>query len=214
MSTENRLREERVRLGLSQEAFSAIAKAAKRAQIYYEKGERKPDAEYLTAISTAGADVLYILTGRREGTVGSGLSVPEAEARLSQIEAAMHAAGDNLPLKDEAQSGVLQSVALDATLPDRTRARADMLLRLGFEDDGAEDRHAAREVRIHSAYRRAHQLVEDAARQLGWQPSLQIQSGLERLIATAPDAPDEVIKWVLSDLISALKADASTPNDK
>lgn len=206
MSTENRLREERIRLGLSQEAFSALANAAKRAQIYYEKGERRPDADYLTAIAAAGVDVLYILTGRREGTQGSGLSLREAEERLDQVEAALHAAKD-LPSTDEVQRTTLQAIALDATLPDRTRARADAMLHMGFQDTAAEERYEARQLRIHAAYRRARQIVEEAARQAGWAPSPRIQANLERLIATPPDAPDDVIKWVLSDLIAAIVDD-------
>jgi transcriptional regulator with XRE-family HTH domain len=60
-----RLREERERLGLSQTAFAAIGLASKGSQILYEKGKPCP-SNYLSAIAAHGADVLYILTGRRE----------------------------------------------------------------------------------------------------------------------------------------------------
>lgn len=60
-----RLLEERKRLGLNQTDFSALGKAAKRAQVRYEAGERSPDLEYLAGIASAGADVLYIITGER-----------------------------------------------------------------------------------------------------------------------------------------------------
>ena len=66
-----RLREERERLAHSQEAFGAIGGVLKRAQIHYEKGERNPDAAYLAAIASAGADVLYILTGQRQGSAAA-----------------------------------------------------------------------------------------------------------------------------------------------
>ena len=69
MSIFLRLREERERLGFSQEAFGALGGVQKRAQINYEKGERHPDSAYLAAIAAAGADVLYILTGQRTGGV-------------------------------------------------------------------------------------------------------------------------------------------------
>lgn len=62
----DRLREERERLGLSQTAFAEGCGVKKLAQINYEKGERAPDAEYLMSASRLGADVTYILTGRRE----------------------------------------------------------------------------------------------------------------------------------------------------
>lgn len=58
-----RLRSERLRLGLSQDAFGAIGGVRKQAQIKYEKGERRPNTEYLAAIAAAGVDVDYVLTG-------------------------------------------------------------------------------------------------------------------------------------------------------
>jgi transcriptional regulator with XRE-family HTH domain len=65
ITTGERLREERERLGLTQPAFAAVGGVTKMSQINYEKGDRKPDSAYLTAIAAIGADVFYILTGRR-----------------------------------------------------------------------------------------------------------------------------------------------------
>lgn len=61
-----RLKEERERLGLSQQAFAALGNASKRSQIEWEKGAQVPNAEFLSAIAVSGADVLYVVTGRRE----------------------------------------------------------------------------------------------------------------------------------------------------
>lgn len=58
-----RLKEERERLGFSQTVFGSIGGVQKQAQLKYEKGDRSPDADYLAAISKAGADVQYIVTG-------------------------------------------------------------------------------------------------------------------------------------------------------
>jgi transcriptional regulator with XRE-family HTH domain len=66
MSIGTRLREERLRLGKSQDEFAHLAGVQRRAHIRYEQDERVPDAAYLAAIAAAGADVTYILTGRRE----------------------------------------------------------------------------------------------------------------------------------------------------
>lgn len=60
-----RLREERERLGFNQSDFAALAGATRKTQFNYESGERSPDAYYFQAILSAGADVLYILTGVR-----------------------------------------------------------------------------------------------------------------------------------------------------
>ncbi len=59
----DRLKEERLRLGLTQEQFGALGGVRKQAQLKYEKGERKPDAAYFEGIAAAGANVDYILTG-------------------------------------------------------------------------------------------------------------------------------------------------------
>lgn len=61
----DRLREERDRLGLTQAAFGAIGGVQKQAQFKYEKGERFPDAGYLSEIVKVGADVQYLITGQR-----------------------------------------------------------------------------------------------------------------------------------------------------
>ncbi|CAG2152588.1 helix-turn-helix domain-containing protein [Ralstonia mannitolilytica] len=60
-----RLREERKRLGLTQERFGAEGGVGKLAQLNYEKGERSPDAAYLSAVALLGVDVSYVLTGER-----------------------------------------------------------------------------------------------------------------------------------------------------
>lgn len=61
----DRLREERERLGFNQTAFGAIGGVQKQAQLKYEKGERFPDAAYLSTVNKVGADVQYIVTGIR-----------------------------------------------------------------------------------------------------------------------------------------------------
>lgn len=76
MNISTRLREERERLGLSQEKFGAIGGVQKRAQINYESGDRQPDAGYLAAVAATGADVLYILTGQRSQSAPAAAPLP------------------------------------------------------------------------------------------------------------------------------------------
>jgi transcriptional regulator with XRE-family HTH domain len=76
-SVGDRLRDERERLGLNQTAFGAIGGVQKQAQLKYEKGERFPDAGYLAAVDRFGADVQYIVTGKR-----SAQALTEDEDRL------------------------------------------------------------------------------------------------------------------------------------
>jgi len=76
MSIGERLREERVRLALSQELMGETAGVRKQAQLKYEKGERHPDAAYLERLAAIGVDVLYVLTGRR-APAGNGYATAE-----------------------------------------------------------------------------------------------------------------------------------------
>ncbi|NNH20887.1 Uncharacterised protein [Bordetella trematum] len=79
MNTSNeRLAEERARLGYGQSEFAALGGVGRGAQANYEKGLRQPDMAYLEAIAQAGADVLYIVTGAR------ALSERDLEADLER----------------------------------------------------------------------------------------------------------------------------------
>lgn len=64
-----RLKEERGKLGLNQEDFGKACGVKKLAQFNYEKGERKPDSEYLQKAHEIGVDVSYLLTGIHSDTL-------------------------------------------------------------------------------------------------------------------------------------------------
>lgn len=74
-----RLLEERVRLRLSQEQFGSFGGVGKIAQYRYEAGERVPDGKYLAGIASAGADVLYLLLGKRTPMAEASLDAAEVE---------------------------------------------------------------------------------------------------------------------------------------
>ncbi len=67
MNMQERLISERERLCLNQDQMAAAGGMKKRAYCYYESGERAPDAIFLAGIAKLGADVCYIITGKREG---------------------------------------------------------------------------------------------------------------------------------------------------
>ncbi|EPJ2923255.1 helix-turn-helix domain-containing protein [Pseudomonas aeruginosa] len=50
---------------MNQTDFAAQLNVSKNSQYNYEKGERSPDALYLSAADAFGVDVLYVITGRR-----------------------------------------------------------------------------------------------------------------------------------------------------
>jgi len=60
-----RLREERLRLGLSAREMAAIGGISPASQSLYEADKRVPDARYLSAALADGLDVHYLLTGER-----------------------------------------------------------------------------------------------------------------------------------------------------
>ena len=88
-----RLREERVRLGLTQDAFGAVGGVKKLAQISYEQDKRYPDVGYMTALAAIGVDVGYVM-----------LAKPSVEA-LSQDENELLASYRGLDVRGKA--GVL-----------------------------------------------------------------------------------------------------------
>lgn len=63
-----RLREERDRLGRSQADLASVGGVGRRAQTYYESGERSPDAAYLGRVAEIGIDVQYVITGVRSSS--------------------------------------------------------------------------------------------------------------------------------------------------
>lgn len=60
-----RLRKERKRLEFGQSDFAFVGGCGRTTQIKYEAGESFPNTDYLEKIAAAGADVGYIVTGKR-----------------------------------------------------------------------------------------------------------------------------------------------------
>jgi transcriptional regulator with XRE-family HTH domain len=79
-----RLKEERKRLGLSQEA-AAKARGISVGSLYaYEKSRVNAPASVLLPLAKLGADILYIVTGERT----AGLLSPEEQQMISALRAA------------------------------------------------------------------------------------------------------------------------------
>jgi transcriptional regulator with XRE-family HTH domain len=62
----SRIRSERLRLRLTQDAFSKGVGVHRRTQVNYESGVREPDTIYLESAARLGVDVAYVLTGERK----------------------------------------------------------------------------------------------------------------------------------------------------
>lgn len=64
----DRLKQERERLGYTQENFAAAAGAKRRTLIDWEKSVSSPTAVQLAELSKIGVNVNYVVTGEREPT--------------------------------------------------------------------------------------------------------------------------------------------------
>ena len=78
-SISRRLLEERLRLGLNKSQMAERGGVAQPTYLRYENGERSPDGDFLAAIDNAGADVLYVLTGRRSRSVAPQELLPAGD---------------------------------------------------------------------------------------------------------------------------------------
>lgn len=122
-----RLKEERLALGLTQAQLGEVGGVRKRAQLAYEKGTRSPDTTYLTRIAAAGVDVGYVVTGEIH-------KAPAARAALGQTA-----------LYERVQKGVRECGSwLDVALRQLQRCdRVDALDSLRFAE-----RHVKRAARV------------------------------------------------------------------
>lgn len=89
MEVHDRIKSERERLGLTQPGVAALTQVGKTTVINWEKGASSPTALQLEALSQAGFDVLYIITGLRSQAVTAQASLPpRLQALVSNYEAA------------------------------------------------------------------------------------------------------------------------------
>ena len=98
-----RLREERVRIGLSQTEMAEIGGVKRTTQHIYESDIRVPDLNYLERVRDAGADLSYLVLGVRQ-TPGGADGIPINHTTLANIyrvvdEICIDAEGRLLPLE-------------------------------------------------------------------------------------------------------------------
>ncbi|QXW17272.1 helix-turn-helix domain-containing protein [Comamonas aquatica] len=78
----DRIKSERLRLNIQQLAFAEACEVSRGALLKWEKNEATPNAQALALMSRLGVDVLYVVTGQRQGESESTLA-PEEKALLS-----------------------------------------------------------------------------------------------------------------------------------
>lgn len=85
MQISDRLRQERERLGHTQTEMAKVCGVAFRTYCDYEAGKTEPKASFFSAMSQAGADVMYIITGNKMPTA----SISTEEQKLVENYRAM-----------------------------------------------------------------------------------------------------------------------------
>lgn len=120
MNLNERIKEERERLGFSQTAFAALAEASKHSQINWEKGVGTPTAAVLAAWAAHGLDVLYVVTGRRMGAAAAPQPAPVGPV-LSRRALAV---ADHFDNTSEAGKKIIEAAAFAAAQPAAKRGKA------------------------------------------------------------------------------------------
>ena len=124
----SRLREERDRLGYNQSELAELGATTRKTQFNYETDARRPDADYLAAVTSAGMDVLYVLTGSSEGVLMSSLT-PEEEELLDLFRKAPDAV-------KQAALGALLSASAPAAKRKISASKKSSTKSRGTENDG------------------------------------------------------------------------------
>ena len=128
MAIGERIKEERQRLELSQEAFAKVGGASKRSQIDWEQNKYRPDADVLASWAAAGADVFYIIMGTR-ASLASPIDWVSIAAYLSDQLKAAGSESDNQKMRAAAFKSLV------ATAPSAEEVRLLMNWRRCDEDE-------------------------------------------------------------------------------
>ena len=89
-----RLRQERVRLKVSQKEFAAATQTSRNTIIRYERGDTSPAAAFLADIETLGIDTAFVLTGERKSSPPLDLSASGERISPEAIADQVLAQGD------------------------------------------------------------------------------------------------------------------------
>lgn len=128
----SRLKEERLRLNLTQTDLASAAGVSKGAQIAWEKGTTTPPAAVLVAYAERGVDLDYVLLGRRSDGVSRLIAALHERQALKEIEDAVRVN----PVGEDARKA-LQTIATSPSdwISEGLRENADKIL-IEYYDDG------------------------------------------------------------------------------
>ena len=121
-----RLREERLRLGFSQEQLASRAVIRKQAQLKYETAETSPTMDYIYRVAREGVDIVYLLTGVRVGDCEDALLwyYRHADKLLQEAAVAVLRVGDPPPMGIERMQEIEREDARREMLDQERNAQA------------------------------------------------------------------------------------------
>lgn len=160
----------KVRGSLSQAEFSSRLAVHEQTVGKYERDKRLPDAEFLSRLREEfGTDINWLLTGQAaEPDFDARLDAIEKLLETEEVPVAPERLRERPDLEDARQ--VLRAVAQDTGAPQRTRARADMMLSVAFGDEEAEERRDERLEEVGAQLRETRRRVAEAVKIAGWEP--------------------------------------------
>lgn len=100
-----RMKEERIRLGLKQASAAELCGVSREIWGRYERGVAVPGGEVLFSFAKAGADIQFVLTGKHsvgaemEASSSTQIDVKRLERITEMLEAAAQQAGKRWPVK-------------------------------------------------------------------------------------------------------------------
>jgi len=120
-----RLRDERLRLGLNQTEFGELGGVTKKTQSLYESGDRSPDAKYLQSLFSIGVNLNYVLTGHgEEGYLPNLFDLSEEGLAIEKKLSRGRRPANKSAIESSRGSGVLLSTVSAAKAHDDSRRRA------------------------------------------------------------------------------------------
>lgn len=209
MTVGARLKEERQRLGLSQQRMAGVAGVSKNTAINWEKGDTSPTASALLALADAGADAVYILTGKHSNATTVDLN-NAAKLKLNEIEDDLSNQARAASRRDMSigtmilwHNEQLNLIAHDAALESGVRERADDILRLTFNDKEAGQRRTERLASKIQGRKVAERNLEDALEACGVELPSALQNHLIGIVEKHGIVVADLVPFLgeLADLI-------------
>lgn len=204
----DRLKQVREALGYTQKRMGEAVGGKLRSWQDYESGRKAPGSQVIAGLVALGIDANWVLTGQggiflgRQGEFDVTQELNEIDQRLDDLGAPFDVQRIE---SDEVVISIFQRLKRISALPgvsENDKARADMMLRLGFGDQEAGRRFAERQKNASTRLKASIQELEQAIEATGYKPSELLEVAFRHLLFTEDLTVDGAVL-----IMEALKAD-------